>query len=107
MKKIEKNKKLRDKQKARESKQKAAKRRTIEQRQFKREVKARIIPVPENNVDEFIDKTIIENGEDQKVNDVSNNVLKLVPSSLEGFTVLGADNFAQKKKVRINVFTSY
>lgn len=98
LKKIEKNKKIRDKQRAKESKQKVAKQKTFEQRQLKRKTKASIIPVPENN-DDFIDKSITENEDPKNKDECSNSNLKF-PNSLEGFTILGAENIATKKKVR-------
>lgn len=91
-KKVEKNKKQREKRKEKEAKQKAAKRRTIEQRQFKRELKSQIIPVPENNNDEFIDKRITN--ETYQINGNKDLI-----NALEGFTVLGDNSFIDKKKV--------
>lgn len=99
LKKIERNKKLREKQKEKEAKQKAAKRRTIEQRQIKRQIKASIIPVPEQSVDDFIDKSFIENEVLVENEKHSNKKEKDVPASLEGFTILGGDSLAQTKKV--------
>lgn len=101
MRKIERNKKLREKQKEKESKQKAAKRKTIEQREHKRKLKASFIRVPENNNDEFIDKSVIETVEMSNTSEnVDNKKEHIDPSNLSGFTVLGAENFAYKKKVR-------
>lgn len=100
MKKIERNKKLREKQKEKESKHKAAKKKTIEQRELKRKIKASFIPVPENNNDEFIDKNVIETADEpNKIENVENKKIQIDPSNLSGFTVLGAENFANKKKV--------
>lgn len=104
MKKIERNKKLRDKQKEKEFKQKAAKRKTIEQRELKRKIKASFIPVPENNTDEFIDKSVFETVEEKNKNfDEDNKKILIDASNLSGFTVLGAENFVNKKKVKIKI----
>lgn len=88
---------MREKQKIKDAKQKAAKSKTLEYRQIKRIMKASIIPIPEHNFDNFIDKTIeneeieIKNSEEKKQN---------VPPSLDGFTVLGNDKLHEKLKVR-------
>lgn len=95
LKKIERNKNLRNKQKEKDAKQKAAKKKTLEHRQLKRKIKATIIPVPDNNNEEFIDTSIIENEEDKR----KIKKIKLDSSSLEGFTILGAENIVNHKKV--------
>lgn len=70
-------------------------------------MKAKIIPVPENTNDEFVDKTTLEeNIKAEEFNETQvdlkpNKKQKLEPKTLEGFTVLGVDNFAKKEKVRI------
>ncbi|CAH1108618.1 unnamed protein product, partial [Psylliodes chrysocephalus] len=102
LKKIQRNKKLRQKQKEKLSEIKKAKQKTLESRQIKRKIKASIIPVPENNDNEFIDKTIenivqVENEESQEGKAKKQ---KLDPKTLEGFTVLGGQNFANKVKVK-------
>ncbi|KAJ8928953.1 hypothetical protein NQ314_018405 [Rhamnusium bicolor] len=103
---IEKNKRIRNRQKERENKIKLAKQRTLESRQIKRELKAKIIPVPENVNDEFIDKTITEeliNTEEQiQGTDKTGEIKKPKQSTknLEGFTILGSENFAKKSKVK-------
>lgn len=107
LKKIEKNKKSREKQKLKErdqkEKQREAKRKTLEHREFKRKIKAGIIPVPEQNIEEFIDKSITES--EGYVENNSNEIKepKLKPVSIDGFTILGDDTFSQKKKVRKNI----
>lgn len=84
-----------------EANQKAAKRKTIEQRQIKRVIKASIIPVPDNNCEEFIDETIVENGEEDISKSNFKKNIKLDESSSKEFTILGGEHFIGKKKVRI------
>ncbi|XP_018568466.1 probable ATP-dependent RNA helicase Dbp73D [Anoplophora glabripennis] len=101
LKRIEKNKRNRNKQKEKENKVKLAKQRTLESRQFKRELKSKIIPIPDNTDDGFVDKTLLEI---EELNEVTNKFkqnkkAKLGPD-LEGFTVLGVENFAKKRKVK-------
>ncbi|VEN50520.1 unnamed protein product [Callosobruchus maculatus] len=103
LKKIERNKKIRTKQKEKEHKRKAAKLKTIESRQIKRDLKAKIVPVPENKDDDFIDKSVEGFKEDTKVGELDqpsvSKSLNVDPKQL-GFTILGADNVASKSKVK-------
>ncbi|KAG5870989.1 hypothetical protein JTB14_013460 [Gonioctena quinquepunctata] len=101
LKKIQKNKKLRQKQKEKLIEIKTAKQRTLESRQIRREIKASIIPVPENEIDEFIDKNVKGNEENDKDDSKpAAKKQKLDPKALEGFTILGNDSFASKNKVK-------
>nr|CAH7713422.1 unnamed protein product [Callosobruchus chinensis] len=103
LKKIERNKKIRTKQKEKEHKRKAAKQKTIESRQIKRELKAKIIPVPENKDDDFIDKSVEGFKEDTKDEDLDQLSVSKKPtadSNELGFTILGADSVASKSKVK-------
>ncbi|CAG9821643.1 unnamed protein product [Phaedon cochleariae] len=102
LKKIEKNKKLRLKQKEKQSEIQSAKQKTIEARKIRREIKASIISVPENTNNEFIDKTVEEPIQNESINTEkpSNKKRRLDPALLEGFTVLGADNVSNKTKVK-------
>lgn len=109
LKKIERNKKLRQKQKDKEQKIKTAIQKTTNLRQLRREIKSKIVPVPENN-DDFIDKSAIteaqENPEpfqfetDNSLKKEKNTKYsKINPEVLKDFTILGADNFTKKTKV--------
>ncbi|CAG9854493.1 unnamed protein product [Phyllotreta striolata] len=102
LKKIEKNKKLRQKQKEKIHKAKEAKRRTLENREIKRRIKSTIVAVPENTSNDFIDSNIEKLLETQSSqNEVKDNDKPEINSQkLEGFTVLGTQNFANKLKVK-------
>ncbi|KAJ8969101.1 hypothetical protein NQ317_002523 [Molorchus minor] len=106
LKRIEKHKKIRNKQKEREKKIKIAKQKTLESRQIKRELKSKIIPVPDNSNDEFIDKNIAEAEEitDKKHKNSENlreiKKQKFYTNDLQGFTVLGDETFKKKNKVK-------
>ncbi|KAF7283208.1 putative ATP-dependent RNA helicase Dbp73D [Rhynchophorus ferrugineus] len=108
LKKIEKNKKLRNKQKEKEQKIKEAIQRTTQARQIKREIKQNIVKVPENNIDEFVDKELIDKHIDEYKDQVTDNKhkenkgkkRKSEPVDIEGFTILGVDNFQKKAKVK-------
>lgn len=95
LKKIEKKtSKLIKKEKFQELKQK-----TTEIRQLKRKAKAKIIQLPENEVQSFIEPNLVDDEKDEEVVEKSKRKRKIQPENIEGFTVLGADNFAQKTKV--------
>lgn len=104
MKKIEKNKKLRKKQKCREAKNRLVIQRTTESREFKRKIKSSIVHVPENTLDNFVDPNLEEYNEDNKTvkeetNFEEKHVDKKQKFDPEGFTILGVDQFARKNKV--------
>ncbi|KAJ8924518.1 hypothetical protein NQ315_007316 [Exocentrus adspersus] len=100
---VEKNRRNRSKRKEREKLAKAAKQRTREARQIKRELKAKIIPVPENTTDEFTDQTVFEEAAtSEQSTKLEGNNKKWKPDSkgLEGFTVLGEASLVKKQKVK-------
>ncbi|XP_072398479.1 probable ATP-dependent RNA helicase Dbp73D [Diabrotica undecimpunctata] len=103
LKKIQRNKKLRQKQKEKISQIKQAKQRTLQSREIKRKIKASIINVPDNINDEFLDKTVenlVITQNSDNIDESKHKKRKLGPESLEGFTVLGAENVANKVKVK-------
>lgn len=108
LRKIEKNKRNRHKQKEKELKTRLAIQRTTASRELKRKVKASIIHIPENKIEDFVDSNI-ELQNDTTYSEAGNEgpkkKIKLAPK-IEGFTILGADNFISKNKV-CNRLTSY
>lgn len=110
LKKIEKNKKLRNKQKEKEQKVKEAIQRTTQARQIKREIKQNIVNVPENSIDEFVDTELIDKqvgGDKEQITDSKlkankGKKRKSEPGDIEGFTILGVENF--QKKAKVNLF---
>lgn len=116
LKKIERNKKLRNKQKEKEQKTKQAIERTTLARKIKREAKEKkqnIVPVPENNIDEFVDNDTTEPNATDRLQDpvpdsTEDSVEKLKKGKkrkidqedVKGFTILGVDNFQQTSKVK-------
>ncbi|XP_023025923.1 putative ATP-dependent RNA helicase Dbp73D [Leptinotarsa decemlineata] len=106
LKKIDRNKKLRQRQKEKQNFIAAKQRETAESRQIRRQIKASIVPVPENKNEEFIDEDVkehIEEGNEEIEGDADKSPKKkpkLDLKDLEGFTILGADSFARKSKVK-------
>ncbi|CAH0550495.1 unnamed protein product [Brassicogethes aeneus] len=104
LKRIERNRKLRQNQKEKENKVKEAKKYAIEQRQLKKIKKASFIAVPENAHSEYIAKDEIAEIEDEKKVEVEeipkNKKQKLDPTAIEGFTILGLETFDKKAKVK-------
>lgn len=70
---------------------------TTAERQRKREIKSKIIAVSENT--EHIDKNI-RDVEEQQQPDPKPTATTEITQKLEGFTILGGDDFAKKKKVK-------
>ncbi|KAL1512740.1 hypothetical protein ABEB36_002280 [Hypothenemus hampei] len=104
---IEKNKKLRSKQKERDKKLKETIQRTTKLRQAKRELKAKIVVVPKDDNKEFLDHNIevdeannAGTTEENTAKNRKNKKRKLDSNNVEGFTILGVDNFAKKNKVK-------
>ncbi|XP_050295631.1 ATP-dependent RNA helicase DDX51 [Anthonomus grandis grandis] len=119
--KIQRNKKLRNKQKEKEQKIKSAIERTTQARQNKREAKKRkanFVKVPDNTNDEFLGtEEFEENAEQRLTEELKTDVevkeekdalsdsksakkIKLDPSDVEGFTILGGDQFNKRTKVK-------
>ncbi|CAG9762317.1 unnamed protein product [Ceutorhynchus assimilis] len=108
LKKIERNKKLRNKQKEKEQKIKDAIQKTTKSRQIKREIKkreAQLVSATEKVDKEFLDE------EDSKIKieeTTATTEAKIKkskkrpanPNDIEGFTILGVDNFNKKNKVK-------
>lgn len=98
LKRIERKKRSREKFKEKQRLQQEIKAKAIEERARKKELKARIVPIPENTEDEFIDSHIKEaavQDEIQKENEVVQNA----GDGIEGFTVLGGESYDKKAKV--------
>ncbi|KAL3289004.1 hypothetical protein HHI36_003447 [Cryptolaemus montrouzieri] len=102
-KKIEKNKKRQRKKEVNKATTEAIAKTTLK-RHIKREVKSQIVSVPENNIEEFIDGSIEVEQKADIVNEEHKNDRRKrkngLPESVEGFTVLGAENAIKKKKVK-------
>lgn len=95
MKRIQRNKKIRQKQKEKKLLHEQLKERTTLKRLENREKKARMIPVPDTQ-DELLD----ENFKEPK------HIVEEKPSihaPIEGFTILGGDKFDKKTKVINNI----
>ncbi|XP_066259580.1 probable ATP-dependent RNA helicase Dbp73D [Euwallacea similis] len=118
LKRIEKNRQIRKKQKDKDQKIKDAIERTRKARKLKRELnqkKGSVVPVPANDIEEFLDEKIVSDS-----HELPNELLKhegsnigepVSPSKktrkrkvderdIKGFTILGVDNFAKKTKVK-------
>lgn len=98
MKRAQKRKRAKERLKAKQNEGKidwAARKR--EERARKREAKANIVPVPEKTDDEFIDTHIKQ--EEGKAEDEKVDIAKRVDETMQGFTVLGGENFDKKGKV--------
>lgn len=72
----------------------------IEKRLRKKQLKADIVSVPKNTEDEFIDTHIKEVEKQEENEKEAKNNYKVGSEKIEGFTVLGGDNFDKKGKVR-------
>lgn len=88
---IERKKQQRQRQREREKLQKQLKTKKITERLKKHQQKAKLIPVPDNTLDEFIEKKPQETIKEHK---------KPQPVNTENFTILGGDSFTQQKKVK-------
>lgn len=96
LKRAEKRKKIKEKQLVQKEKVSHA----IQKKLRRKEIKANIVHVPENNEDEFIDPHLKE-AQEKEENEKKDKQNKDISKILEGFTVLGGENFNKKEKVRL------
>lgn len=97
MKRIERRKRSYEKFKQKEKLKKESVAKAIKAKAHRKSVKANIVPVPANTKDEFIDTNIEvqENGISENANKNKANA----DGAIEGFTVLGGENFNKREKV--------
>ncbi|XP_056639095.1 probable ATP-dependent RNA helicase Dbp73D [Diorhabda sublineata] len=101
LKKIQRNKKIRQKQKEKYAETKQAIQRTLQAREQKRRIKSSIVTVPEINNDEFIDREVETLIKPENEDSIEENVPKKPKlDTTEGFTVLGVDNLVNRTKVK-------
>lgn len=95
LKRIERRKRAKEKFREKQKLQREIVVKAAEERARKKSIKAKIVAVPENTHDEFIDSHIKEqeSGKIERKNDKQDKV------TIEGFTVLGGENFGKKEKV--------